>query len=141
MNVVVDSHENEVVYLVSLAGTYGFFVCGLLHSVKAGRGRKRFLAPIILLTCSAAFGVPTVIRTWSCDSVSKFDFVSFMVAGTLLLVTLCVYAIDLVSTLKPAKTAQALRDQKICKAIMMAFGIAATVVVWLLTLYFVLVWW
>ncbi|MHC4620408.1 MAG: hypothetical protein ACYTEQ_21880 [Planctomycetota bacterium] len=141
MNVVADSHENELVYLVFLAVTYAFFVYGLLHSVKAGRGRKRFFAPIILLTCSAAFGVPTVIRTFSCDSFSKFGYVSFTVAGTLLLLTMSLYGIPLVLTLRPAKTAQGLRDQKFIKVMMMAFGIAATVVAWLLTLYIVLVWW
>ncbi|MHC4622549.1 MAG: hypothetical protein ACYS4W_01465 [Planctomycetota bacterium] len=137
MNVPIDSHEYEVVYLVYLAGAYAFFVYVLFRSVKAGRGRKGFLAPIILLTCSAAFGVPTVIRTLSCDSFTKFEYVSFTVAETLVLLAVCIYGPGLALTLRPAKAAESPGLYKIWKVIIAAGGIAVAVwvvfdIVWIL---------
>jgi hypothetical protein len=132
-----DLGENMVVYLVFLAGAYAFFVYGLFRSVRAGRGRKGFLAPIILLSCSAAFGVPAVIRTLSCDSFSKFGYLSFMVAGALLLLAVCIYGPVLALTLRPPKAAEWPRLYKIWKVMLAAGGIAVAVwavfyIVWFL---------
>ena len=130
--------SSMVVCLIIVAAACAFSVHALLNRVRCGGEWKHYLAPTILFACLMAFWVYATIRMVVCAVYSKFEVVSFMLAGALGIFTMFMYGPRLVLALRGGKATDLPRVQKIAQAFIFFCGMLMLLGVLIITIFILL---